>query len=133
MKNLKLMNKLAIIITGLLLISSISYGQKPGVGKYTTAEKADKVFSTALRAITAIKFTVKSSDKANGTIQADNYISNGKSLNLFVVIRQEGDKTVVEATFTKPFAVIGKMATLAKKYGEEIKKTITDLEITIEE
>jgi hypothetical protein len=42
-------------------------------------------------------------------------------------------KTVVEATFTKPSGVTGNMSKFAKAYGEEIKKTITDLEIIIEE
>lgn len=127
------MKKTIGLIGALLLFSAISYAQKPGIGKYSSAEKTNKVFSAALQAVTAIKFTVKSSDKENGTIQADNYISNGKFLNLFVVIKQDGNKTIVEATFTKPFAVIGKMATLAQKYGDEIKKTIKDLEIKIEE
>jgi hypothetical protein len=127
------MNKMMILVVVFLFAAAFTYGQKPGVGKFSSAENIDKVFTSALRAVTAIKFTVKNTDRVNGTIQAENYISNGKFLNLFVVIRQDGGKTIVEATFTKPFAVIGKMSNLAKKYGEEIKKTIVDLDIQIDE
>ena len=84
------MKKTAIIITGLLLASLISFGQKPGIGKYSSSEKQEKVFYAALQAVSAIKFSVKSSDKENGSIQAEAFAgSNGKVWNLFVSIKQD--------------------------------------------
>lgn len=128
------MKKIAIIITGLLFVSVISFSQKPGIGKYSSNEKKDKVFYTALQAVSAIKFSVKTSDKENGTIQAEAYAgSNGKVWNLFVLIKEDNGKTVVEATFTKPWGTLGNMSKWATTYGEEIKKTIADLEIAVEE
>ncbi|MCC6289396.1 MAG: hypothetical protein IT249_16070 [Chitinophagaceae bacterium] len=128
------MKKIAIIITGLLFVSAISFGQKPGIGKYHSSEKQDKVFYAALQAVSTIKFSVKASDKENGTIQAEAYAgSNGKVWNLFVTIKQENGKTVVEATFTKPWGTLGNMAKWATMYGDEIKKTIVDLEIAVED
>lgn len=113
----------------------MTYGQKPGIGKYSSNEKQDKVFYAALQAISALKFSVKTSDKVNGVIQAEQYIGGGndKVWSLFVMIRQDKGKTVVEATFTKPWGTLGNMSKWATMYGEEIKKTIADLEIVVEE
>lgn len=128
------MKKAIIIIVGLLFTAMYSFGQKPGIGIYSSGEKQDKVFYAALQAVSAIKFSVKSSDKENGTIQAEAYAgSNGKVWNLFVIIKQDNGKTIVEATFTKPWGTLGNMSNWATKYGEEIKKTITDLVILVED
>ena len=128
------MKKTAIIITGLLLASLISFGQKPGIGKYSSSEKQEKVFYAALQAVSAIKFSVKSSDKENGSIQAEAFAgSNGKVWNLFVSIKQDNGKTIVEATFTKPWGTLGNMSNWATKYGEKIKKTINDLVVVGED
>ena len=129
------MKKTIGLFTALLLISVITYGQKPGIGKYSSKEKQDKVFYAALQAVSVIKFSVKTSDKGNGVIQAEQYIGggNGKVWNLFVMRKQDNGKTVVEATFSKPWGTLGNMSKWATIYGEEIKKTIADLEIAVEE
>jgi hypothetical protein len=129
------MKRLIGIITVLLFTSMNIKGQKPGIGMYSTTEKSDKVFNAAMKAATSVKFSVKNTDKANGTIQAEMNItgSSGKVVNLFVTVTQDSVKTVVEATFTKPWGVTGSMSKFAKAYGEEIKKTIPDLEITVKD
>ena len=129
------MKKLASIIVGLLFVSIHTYGQNPGIGKFYSNQKTDKVFFAALQAVSSMKFSVKSSDKENGVIQAEQYIigGNGKVVNLFITVKEDSAKTVVETTFTKPFGTSGNMSKFAKEYGEEIKKTITDLDIIIQE
>ena len=113
--------------------SSFAIPQKPGVGEFISSEDKTKVFYAALEAIPAIKFSVKDSDKENGVIQAEQYIigGGGKVVNLYISIKDENGKTVAKATMTKPFGTTGKLSKFIQKYGEEIQKTIPDLEIKI--
>ncbi|MBO9621057.1 MAG: hypothetical protein J7539_18725 [Niabella sp.] len=127
--------KITIVLLALMLTGITVSAQKPGVGVFTSKQPVDKVYAAALQAVSNIRFSVKNTDKTNGTIQAEQYIvmGEGKVINLFVNVTKEGDSTQVKATFNKPFGVSGNLAKIAKEYGEQIKKTITDLNITIED
>lgn len=128
------MKKYSLIAVLFLISIFPAIGQKPGIGKFYSNEDFDKVFNATLKAVSTITFSVKSIDKANGTILGEMYIisGRGKVLNLFITVKKENSKTNIEATFTKPWGVTGNLEKMAKAFGEEIKKTILDLEIEIE-
>lgn len=121
------------MVMALLLTSLLAFAQKPGIGKYSSKEPAEKVFTAAVQAAGTIQFSVKNSNKAEGTIQGEMYVvgGNGKVVNLFVTVIREGDHTMATATFNKPWGTTGNLSKIAQAYGDEIKKIITDLEIEI--
>ncbi len=125
--------KKIFITSALLAITFFCFGQKPGIGKFHSAEKFDKVFYATQQAATTLKFAIKTSDKENGVIQAEMHIigGGGKVINLFAQLKQDENngKTTIQVTLNKPFGVTGNMSKMAKSLGEEIKKTISDLVI----
>jgi hypothetical protein len=129
------------IIGFFLILTTMSFtcfGQKVAVGKYSTKESSDKSYYAALEAVSGIKFTIKSTDKTQGIIQAEQLSGGGTGkvfASIFVLIKQEDGKTVVQATFTRNDGFMGgdKPAKMAQQYGDYMKKTIADLDIAVED
>ena len=119
----------------LSIILSNCIAQKSVVGKFSSSQSFDKVFNAASAAIREIKWSSTKIDKPNGILKAQHSImgGQGKVLTLDVVIVQQDQKVLIAATFTKPSGVSDNMSKFATDYGDEIKKQITDLEITVEE
>ncbi len=129
-----------IIGTLLIIIITVfsSFSQKVAVGKYATKESTDKAYYAALEAVSGVKFTIKTTDKAQGIIQAEQLSGGGTGkvfASVFVLIKQEDGKTMVQATFTRNDGFMGgdKPAKMAQQYGDYMKKTIADLGIAVED
>jgi hypothetical protein len=107
------------------------------VGKYQTKETLDKAFTAALRAAPVVKFAIKSSDKAQGTIQASRAGSDSAAgrefASLFVMVRRDADNTIIEATFTRNPGYMGggKPDEWAKQFGDELKSNLPDLAVDV--
>ena len=108
------------------------------VGQYSTKDSSDKVYNAAIEAISEIQFSVKTTDIQEGIIQAERQ-NTDLNMQVFasvsVIIKQVDGKTLVQATFIRNPGFIGgrKSLKMAQKYGDYIKKVISDLEISIED
>ena len=107
--------------------------QKIVVGQYQTSETFDKAFVAALQAAPLAKFSVKASDKQQGTIQAVKSSGGKEYGSLFVMIRKEGSNIVVEGTFTRHSGFMGggKPEDWAHKYGAQLKSGLPDVTINV--
>lgn len=113
-----------------LLIVLDASSQTVTVGKYTTHEELSKSFLANLRTIPNTKFTLRSSDKAGGTIQAVRLVRNQELGSLFVLVTQQDASTVlVEATFTRNGGWFGggDPADWARDYAEQLKVLLPDI------
>jgi HEAT repeats len=118
-----------------LLVSALAIfdasAQTVAVGKYKTQETFEIAFLANLRTIPVSEFTIKSSDKEQGTIQAVQIDKMGRHeyASLFVLVTKETDYVLIEATFTRNAGFVGggKPADWAKKYGNELKSELPDL------
>jgi hypothetical protein len=107
-----------------------AFAQTVTVGKYTTHQDSSKAFIANLRAIPNTKFTLRSSDKSGGTIQAGRLVRNQELASLFILVTQRDAGTVlIEATFTKNGGWFGggNPNDWAKEYAEELKSFLPDL------
>jgi hypothetical protein len=116
-----------------LVIPITAQAQTIAIGKYQTTETFDKAFLAALRTTPLAKFTVKSSDKEQGTIQAIQSTGGQEFASLFLMIRREGSNVIIEGTFTRNPGFIGggKPEAWAQKFGDELKSNLPDLTISV--
>jgi hypothetical protein len=114
-----------------VVIPISAQAQKIAVGKYQTKEAFDKAFIAALRTIPLVKFSVRSSDKDQGTIQAVRSTGGKEFASLFVMARREEKNVILEATFTRNpgFMGGGNPDQWAKQFGDELKSELQDLTI----
>ena len=122
----------AIVLSLLsVLVPFAAEAQKAVLGKYETKEPIDKAFLATLRAVPSDKFSVKSSDQSQGTIQAARTGVGGRDFaNLFVMVhKSDNGTTIIEATFTrnKGFIGGGKPEDWAQKLGDELKSDLPDV------
>ncbi len=112
-----------------------SAAQTVAIGKYRTKEPTEKAFLSNLRTIPLHEFTIKASDKEQGTIQAARIDKSGRHefASLFVLVTKEGDGVLIEATFTRNAGFMGggKPADWATEYGEGLKAVLPDLTIEV--
>jgi hypothetical protein len=111
--------------------------QTTAVGKYKTNENFEKAFLTNLRTIPTSEFTLKSSDKVQGTIQAIRMDKTGRHeyASLFVLVTKGTNNVLIEATFTRNSGFMGggKPVDWAKKYGDKLKSELPDLTVEVAE
>jgi hypothetical protein len=111
--------------------------QTTAVGKYKTNESFEKAFLTNLRTIPTSEFTLKSSDKEQGTIQAVRMDKTGRHeyASLFVLVTKGTNNVLIEATFTRNSGFLGggKPVDWAKKYGDKLKSELPDLTVEVTE
>lgn len=109
--------------------------QTIAVGKYKTNESFEKAFLSNLRTIPLSEFTLKSSDKEQGTIQAIRIDKTGRHefASLFVLVTKDTTNVLIEATFTRNSGYIGggKPKDWARKYGDNLKSELPDLTVEI--
>ena len=107
--------------------------QKMAVGKYQTKENADIAFLATVRAIPLVKFSVRSSEKEQGTIQAIRNAAGREYASLFVMIHKVDIGVEIAATYTRNpgFLGDGKPEEWAQKLGEELKAELPDLSISV--
>lgn len=127
------MKKVLLLSLLSLVIPITAQAQTIAIGKYQTTENFDKVFVAALRTTPLAKFTVKSSDKEQGTIQAVKSTGGKEFASLFLMIRREGSNVIIEGTFTRNPGFIGggKPETWAQNFGDELKSDLPDLTINV--
>ncbi|MEO8380796.1 MAG: hypothetical protein ABI779_14120 [Acidobacteriota bacterium] len=119
-----------LLLFAAMLLALEGSAQTVAVGRYTTSQELTKVFLANLRTIPNTKFTLRSSDKSGGTIQAVRLVRNQELGSLFVLVTQEDPKTVlVEATFTRNGGWFGggDPRDWVREYAEQLKATIPDL------
>jgi hypothetical protein len=125
---------LALVSAFMVLDAS---AQTVAVGKYKTNEDFEKAFLTNLRTIPSSEFTVKSSDKVQGTIQAVRMDKTGRRefASLFILVIKGTNNVLVEATFTRNSGFMGggKPVDWANKYGDKLKSELTDLTVEVTE
>jgi len=123
----------------LSLISAFTILNAPAqtiaVGKYKTNETFEKAFLSNLRTIPLSEFTLKSSDKEQGTIQAIRMDKTGRHefASLFVLVTKGTNNVLIEATFTRNSGYMGggKPVDWAKKYGDNLKSELPDLTVEV--
>jgi hypothetical protein len=124
-----------IVLLSLLcvIIPAAARAQKVAVGKYQTKEAMDKTFLAAMRTVPIVKFSVRSTDKEQGTIQAIQNSSGKEFASVFIMVRKDEGNVVIEATFTRNPGFIGggKPEQWAQKFGDELKSELPDLTITV--
>jgi hypothetical protein len=131
MKNILLLAALGAF----MLININAPAQTIAVGKFKTSETVEKAFLASLKTIPLSTFTVKTSDKTQGTIQAVRLDKSGRHefASLFVLVTKETTNVFIEATFTRNSGYMGggKPIDWAKKYGEDLKSELPDLTVKI--
>ena len=125
------MKKLLTITLFVTLICAKIDAQKVAVGKYQVKENFEAVFTGVLSSVPGSKFTIKSTDKAQGTIMANRQSSDGlESGSLFILIKKEEEGvTSIEATFTRHpgFVGGGKVENWAKDFEIELKSHLANV------
>ena len=119
-----------ILLLGVITPAAL-YGQKVAIGKYLTKETPDKAFVAALRTLPSVKFTVRSSDKNQGTIQANQMARGREYASLFLMINKEGNDTMIEATFSIGSGSLGSPMGMAQKFGQALKSEMPDITINV--
>jgi len=131
MKNFILLS----IISAFMILNA--HAQTSAVGKFKTNENFEKAFLTNLRIIPISDFTLKSSDKVQGTIQAIRMDKTGRHefASLFVLVTKGTNNVLIEATFTRNSGYMGggKPVDWAKKYGDKLKSELPDLTVEVTE
>jgi hypothetical protein len=103
------------------------------VGKYTTKDPLDTAFTASLAAVSKTGWTVRTSDRATGTIEAVRVYDSNEFSSLIASSSQQTDHVVIEVSFTYYDGFIGccKPADYAKKYGKQLKVALPDLTVEI--
>lgn len=106
-----------------------SFAQKTAIGKYQTKDTTDKIFSSLLKNLSIVGFVVKTTDKAQGTIQAVQSYGGKEFATLFTFFHKENGQSLIEVTFTKlpGFLGGGKPEDWAKKLGKELVSDFPDM------
>jgi hypothetical protein len=124
---------LASFASALVIFSATA--QTTAVGKYRTGETFEKAFLTSLRTVPLSEFTVKSSDKAQGTIQANRMDKLGRKefASLFILVTKETTNVLIEATFTRNSGFMGggKPVDWVKTFGDKMKVELPDLKVEV--
>lgn len=114
------------------MLSIPAIADKVAEVRLRSKEPTDKVFAEALRTISLQGYSVKFTDQAHGTIQANKQAwgGYGEYASVIVTIQKSGDYVTVDAIFTRHSGTIrgGQPPQWAKKFGDELKKSIPDLE-----
>ena len=132
MKNVWL-QRIALLMLTFLAIPIAAHAQKVAIGKYQTKATLEKAFVAAMRAVPLVKFSVRSTDKTQGTIQALRVAAGREYASLFVTVRQEEDNAIIEATFTRNpgFMGGGSPDQWAKQFGVELKSDLPDVAVDV--
>lgn len=123
-----------VLLAVLLLVAPVAArAQKIAVGKYQTKQTLDKAFVAAMDTVPLVKFSVRASDKTQGTIQAVREAGGREYASLFITIRQDESKVVVEATFTRNpgFMGGGSPEQWAKQFGDRLKSELPDVTVDV--
>lgn len=124
---------LALLVTSSL--AGVASAQSTAVGKYKTGETLSKAFLANIRTIPNTRFTVKSSDKDQGTIQAVRILRSQEMGSLFILVTEDDGHVLIEATFTRNTGFFGggSPANWATDYGEKLKAQLPDLTVEVAE
>jgi hypothetical protein len=125
------MRKRAFIILAAVLLSIPAYANKVAEVKYSTSQPIEKVYAAALRTIALQGYAVRFTDPKQGTIQANKteWAGQGEWASVIITMQQEGDRVTISAIFTRNMNTVrgGQPPQWAKKFGDELKKSIPDL------
>lgn len=123
----------AVICTAMinLALTGTAVAEKQVTAKLHSQETVANVFDDTVKAMNLEKYTLKLADKSQGTIQAIKMAwgSGTEYASVFITIHQVGNRTELEATFTKHPGIIGggspqKWAALLKN---DLKNSLPDL------
>jgi hypothetical protein len=125
--------KQALLLTILCtLISAPALADKVAEAKFRSKSPVDQVYAAALRTITLQGYSVKFTDQAHGTIQANKQAwgGYGEFASVIVTVTQSGEQVTVSVLFTKHSGTLGggKPKQWAEKFGRELRKSLPDLE-----
>jgi hypothetical protein len=105
--------------------------EKVVIAKYHTKEAATATYAAVIRATVESKFTLRSTDKAQQTIQAYRtaWGDGAEFASVFITVTGDEHGSDVEAIFTRHAGIVGggspnKWAT---DLGDELTRTIPDL------
>jgi hypothetical protein len=122
--------RVALLLAG-LLASSYARAEKVTVAKYRTTEKKSSVYAATIEAITHNRFTLRSTDKAQGTIQAYRaaWGGGGEFASVFITVEECGSDSCIEARFTRHSGIVGGGSPdkWASDLASELSRTIRDL------
>ncbi|HEY0372793.1 MAG TPA: hypothetical protein VGD79_12365 [Thermoanaerobaculia bacterium] len=124
---------LAVVVAA--LVTETASAQASAVGKYKTSVELSKAFLASIRTIPNTRFTLKSSDKDQGTIQAVRVLRSQEMGSLFILVTQEDDHVLIEATFTRNSGFFGggSPADWARDYAEKLKALLPDINVEVVE
>lgn len=116
-----------------LALTGTAFAEKLFVAKYRAQELVGIVFDNTVKAMTAEKYTLRSADKSQGTIQAIKMAwgSGTEYASVFITVHQAGNQTEIEATFTRHPGIVGggsprKWATV---FENDLKNSLPDLAV----
>lgn len=126
------MKKALAILSICFVLTSVALANKTAQVRFRSKSSSDQVYTAALRAISLQGYAVRFTDPKQGTIQANKaeWGGHGDWASVIITIRQEGESTIVDAIFTRNLNTVrgGQPPKWAEKFGDELKKTILDLE-----
>jgi hypothetical protein len=112
-------------------LTGTAFAEKLFIAKYRTQEPAGNVFDDTVKAMTVEKYTLRSADKSQGTIQAIKMAwgSGTEYASVFITVHQVGNGTKVEATFTRHPGIVGGGSPhkWAAVFENDLKNSIPDL------
>jgi len=118
----------------LLLFTPAAHASRVTVGTYRTGTPSTEAFSGVLRALAQEGFVIKSTDKSQGTVQADRMAwgTGTAAFSVFVTVGKEGDATSIEPTFTKNPGIVGSSSDKwANAFGRELKVAFPDITVNL--
>lgn len=125
------MRKIAFVVLAACALSVSAYANKVAEVNYQTNESFEKVYSAALRTISLQGYAVRFTDPKRGTIQANKaeWGGHGDWASVIITIQQDGDHVLISAIFTRNLNTVrgGQPPQWAKKFGDELRKSIPDL------
>lgn len=123
---------LASLVCALVVTSNIS-ADTAAAGKYATRETLPSAFAACTTAVSKSGWTLRSSDVSQGSIQAVRVFDSNEFSSLVIVVTQQGDQVVMDATFTRYDGFIGccKPIDYATKFGKQLRSLLPDVTVEV--
>jgi hypothetical protein len=130
------MRKTILVILAGLLAALPAKADKVATAKYHTKEAAAAVYDAAVQATVDSKFTLRSADKAQRTINAyrTTWGDGAEAASVFITVESDGEGSYVKAIFTRHSGIIGggSPTKLAAEFGNELVRSIPDLTFEVQ-
>jgi hypothetical protein len=124
---------LAALLVAAMLVAGHAAANTAATGKYTTHEALPAAFTANLTAVAKSGWTLRTSDLNQKSIEAIRNFDSNEFAALIILLSQQPDHVLIEATFTRYDGFIGccKPADYATKYGKQLRSLLPDLTVEV--